>query len=305
MMLLKVILLAIVQGLAELLPVSSSAHVVVAEKLMGLDPSSPQMTLLLVMLHTGTMFAVIVYFWKTWKETYFSSRARFRPFLVQLIWATLLTGIVGEVLKKIIEKTYFRDAPKAEIEQLFSHLELIAPALAAAGVLILVAGLMKARQHGTGTVTTDKQPTGFLSRRQPTLTFRQAGWMGVVQGLALPFRGFSRSGSTISAGMLAGAPREPAERFSFALAVVLTPPVVLLEAIRLMKASHAATAAGASIDLHSSILFSLLGAVFAFFAGLVALKWLSSWLESGKWHWFGVYCLLASAVVFYLHTRGL
>jgi undecaprenyl-diphosphatase len=305
MMLLKVILLAIVQGLAELLPVSSSAHVVVAEKLMGLDPSSPQMTLLLVMLHTGTMFAVIVYFWKTWKETYFSSRARFRPFLVQLIWATLLTGIVGEVLKKIIEKTYFRDAPKAEIEQLFSHLELIAPALAAAGVLILVAGLMKARQHSTGTVTTDKQPTGFLSRRQPTLTFRQAGWMGVVQGLALPFRGFSRSGSTISTGMLAGAPREPAERFSFALAVVLTPPVVLLEAIRLMKASHAATAAGAPIDLHSSILFSLLGAVFAFFAGLVALKWLSSWLESGKWHWFGVYCLLASAVVFYLHTRGL
>ena len=62
MPILKVILLAIIQGLAELLPVSSSAHVVVAEKLLGLDPSSPQMTLLLVMLHAGTMFAVIVYF---------------------------------------------------------------------------------------------------------------------------------------------------------------------------------------------------------------------------------------------------
>jgi undecaprenyl-diphosphatase len=71
MSLLQVILLAVVQGLAELLPVSSSAHVVVAEKLMGLDPSSPQMTLLLVMLHTGTMFAVIAYFWKTWKNAYF------------------------------------------------------------------------------------------------------------------------------------------------------------------------------------------------------------------------------------------
>jgi undecaprenyl-diphosphatase len=309
MMLFKVILLAIVQGLAELLPVSSSAHVVVAEKLMGLDPSSPQMTLLLVMLHTGTMFAVIVYFWKTWKETYFSTRARFRPFLVQVIWATLLTGIVGEALKKIIEKTYFRDAPKAEIEQLFSHLELIAPALAAAGVLILVAGLMKARQHGAGAVTVETQsskaPGGFLSRRQSTLTFGQAGWMGVVQGLALPFRGFSRSGSTISTGMLAGAAREPAERFSFALAVVLTPPVVLLEAMRLLKAAHASAAAGTPIDLHGSVLISLLGAVFSFFAGLVALRWLSSWLESGKWHWFGVYCLLASAVVFYLHTQGL
>jgi len=303
MMLLKVILLAIVQGLAELLPVSSSAHVVVAEKLMGLDPASPQMTLLLVMLHTGTMFAVIVYFWKTWKEAYFSTRARFRPFLVQLIWATLLTAIVGEVLKKIIEKTYFRGAPEGQIEQLFSHLELIAPALAAAGVLILVAGLLKGR--GAASAAASAQTTGFISRRQPTLTFRQAGWMGIVQGLALPFRGFSRSGSTISAAMLAGAGREPAERFSFALAVVLTPPVVLLEALRLVKAAHAAAAAGAPIDLSGSIAFSLLGAVFSFFAGLVALRWLSSWLVSGKWHWFGIYCLVASATVFYLHARGL
>ena len=73
MTILEVVVLAIIQGLAELLPVSSSAHVVVAEKLMGLDPSSPQMTLLLVMLHTGTMFAVIVYFWKVWKKTYFAA----------------------------------------------------------------------------------------------------------------------------------------------------------------------------------------------------------------------------------------
>ena len=81
MNLLQVIVLAIVQGFAELLPVSSSAHVVVAEKLMGLDPSSPDMTLLLVMLHTGTMFAVIVYFWRSWKATYFSSRPMFQRFL--------------------------------------------------------------------------------------------------------------------------------------------------------------------------------------------------------------------------------
>ena len=68
--------LAIVQGIAELLPVSSSAHVIVAEKLMGLDPSSPEMTFLLAMLHTGTLFAVIVYFfWKSWKRRA-SSEAR-------------------------------------------------------------------------------------------------------------------------------------------------------------------------------------------------------------------------------------
>ena len=146
MSLLQVIVLAVVQGLAELLPVSSSAHVVVAEKLMGLDPSSPQMTLLLVMLHTGTMFAVIAFFWKTWKKAYFSSTAAFKRFAVLVLWATVLTGMVGEAIKKVIEKTLFHGAAKAEIEQLFSHLELIAPALAAAGVLILIAGLLERRQ---------------------------------------------------------------------------------------------------------------------------------------------------------------
>ena len=59
----QILILALIQGACELLPVSSSAHVIVAEKLMRLDPASPEMTMLLVMLHTGTMFAVIVYFW--------------------------------------------------------------------------------------------------------------------------------------------------------------------------------------------------------------------------------------------------
>ena len=295
MSLLQVIVLAVVQGLAELLPVSSSAHVVVAEKLMGLDPSSPQMTLLLVMLHTGTMFAVIAYFWKTWKNAYFSSTDAFKRFAVLVLWATVLTGIVGEALKKIIEKTLFRGAPKAEIEQLFSHLELIAPALAAAGILILIAGLLEKRQQSSATNS---------DSAKDHLTFSQAGWMGVVQGLALPFRGFSRSGSTISTGMLVGATKERAERFSFALAVILTPAVVGLEALRLQKASHAAQLAGAPFDLKASLVFSVLGMGFSFLAGLMALKWLSSWLESGRWYLFGVYCLLASGCVFYLHARG-
>src|ERR1700743_1752907 len=102
---LKVVLLAIVQGLAELLPVSSSAHVVVGEKLRGLDPSAPAMTLLLVMLHTGTMFAVIVYFWRRWRATYFSSMAHFRRTAVDVIIASVLTGVIGEGLVLLIEKT--------------------------------------------------------------------------------------------------------------------------------------------------------------------------------------------------------
>jgi undecaprenyl-diphosphatase len=293
MSILHVIILAIVQGLAELLPVSSSAHVVVAEKLLGLDPTTPQMTLLLVMLHTGTMFAVIVYFWRQWKKTYFSSGDAFKRFLIRLIWASLLTAVIGEVIIKVIEKTAFKGASKGEIELLFGRLELIAPALAAAGLLILLAGLMEKRRMGA-----HEQVYG------DSVTMRQAGWIGAIQGLCLPFRGFSRSGATISTGMLTGASKERAERFSFALAVVLTPPAIAREMLRLVKASHAAQAVGTTIDLHGSMVMGLLGAVFAFLAGLVALRWLSSWLEEGRWYLFGIYCLVASVVVFGLYHAG-
>jgi undecaprenyl-diphosphatase len=285
MSILQVIILAIVQGLAELLPVSSSAHVVVTEKLMGLDPSSPPMTLLLVMLHTGTMFAVIVYFWRRWKHAYFSDRAEFAGFAWRIIVATVLTGIIGEAIIKIIEKTFFKNVPHAEIEDLFSHLEIIAPALVAAGIVILIAGILERRQRDI----------------DAGMTMGQAGFIGAVQGLCLPFRGFSRSGATISAGMLAGVAKMRAENFSFALAVVLTPVVVVREVSRLL---HARAAAGSAGYVSGAVVPSLLGMIVAFFAGLVALKWLSSWLEEGRWYLFGIYCLAAAIVVFVLHQRG-
>jgi undecaprenyl-diphosphatase len=128
---------------------------------------------------------------------------------------------------------------------------------------------------------------------------KHAGIIGFVQGLCLPFRGFSRSGATISSGMLLGMPKPLAERFSFALAVVLTPPVVVREVLRLRHAPdlHAG-------ELSSVALLCVLGAFLAFLAGLVALKWLSRWLESGRWYLFGCYCLLASVAVTLLHRAG-
>jgi undecaprenyl-diphosphatase len=288
MSLLNVIILAILQGFAELLPVSSSAHVIVAEKLMGLDPSSPPMTLLLVMLHTGTMFAVIVYFWRMWRGTYFQSSAAFKRFAGLLILATVLTGVVGETIIKIIERTAFRGLPHAEIEELFSHLELIAPALAVAGVLILIAGILEKRNPKKSLTETND------------LNTRQAGLIGGVQGLCLPFRGFSRSGATISAGMLAGLAKSRAETFSFALAVVLTPPVVFREVMRLIHAQHITGTA----NLASAVFPSVAGAFLAFLAGLLALRWLSRWLEGGRWYLFGIYCLAAAAVVAGLHHVG-
>ena len=302
----QVIVLAIVQGLAELLPVSSSAHVIVAEKLFqrychGLDPTDPRMTLLLVMLHTGTMFAVIAYFWKQWKRTYFASADAFKRFAVRVVWATGISLALGYALKKLIEHTLFKGAPKAVIEDLFGRLDLVAPALACAGVLILIAGLREKAVAGAAAKEAASEAGSITRRPGGSVTMRQAGWMGLVQALALPFRGFSRSGVTISAGMLTEATKERAERFSFAMAVAITPVAIGWEAMRLVHATRDAAATGAPVDLHGTVVLSLLGAFFSFLAGLAALKWLSNWLEHGRWHLFGIYCLAASAAVWWLH----
>jgi undecaprenyl-diphosphatase len=168
-------------------------------------------------------------------------------------------------------------------------LEFIAPALAAAGILIVIAGL---RSRG--------QPAETLTAANDVSPAR-AGIIGAVQGLCLPFRGFSRSGATISTAMLLGVAKSRAEVFSFALAVVLTPPVVAREALRLV---HATREAGGGTGLSSAALMSVVGAVIAFLAGLLALRWLSRWLERGRWQVFGIYCLVAAAVVLALHHAG-
>ncbi len=294
MNILHVLILAIVQGLAELLPVSSSAHVIVAAKFLGEDMKSPPNTLLLVMLHTGTMFAVILYFWRQWMRTFFVTKRAFQHFAIRVILATLLTGIIGYPIVKAIEHFLGKGQQKAEIEQIFDRLDFIAPALAAAGILILLSSL-KDRPSRNATIA-----------ETPELTLKQSAIIGGVQGLCLPFRGFSRSGATISAGMLANAAKARAEAFSFALAVVITPPVVLREAWRLYKSQHEiAQAGGIPESLSAALLPCLFGMIFAFLAGLIALRWLSRWLEAGRWYLFGLYCLAASRGVCAMYLKGM
>jgi undecaprenyl-diphosphatase len=202
-------ILALIQGAAELWPISSSAHVIVAERLLGLDPGAPEMTWLLVMLHTGTMGAVVVYFWPQWRPL-LATAAR-GAFLRQVCLATACTGGLGLALTLVLEQLVLARLlghAHAEVEQLFRHLPVISAALLAVGLLILRASWQ------------DRSPLGHA------LTGKQAVLIGVVQSLCLPFRGFSRSGATISTALLCGLSRRDAESFSFALAVGLTPPVL-------------------------------------------------------------------------------
>jgi undecaprenyl-diphosphatase len=286
----KILILALVQGAAELLPVSSSAHVIVAERLMGLGPARPEMVFLLVMLHTGTMFAVLFYFWPRWRRL-----GRSRPgaaggpsawhFLGMIVLATAVTGVVGYGLKILLESVVLprvMGKPKAEIEDLFGRLDFIAAALFAVGALILAAGWRPVR-----TETDAVSP-------------RSAFWVGLVQGLCIPFRGFSRSGATISTALFCGVARPRAEDFSFALAVVLTPPAIGYSLYKLWKKQALPSFA----EMADLLRPGLVGMVFSFAAGLVALKFLSAVLEKGRWGYFGLYCLAAAAVVYAMYLRG-
>jgi len=236
-----------------------------------------------VMLHTGTMLAVIAYFWRAWRSRYLGSRGALVRAARNVVTATLATALVGGVTIWLIEHVVLAGREHAEVELLFGNLKLIAISLFAVGVMILWSG-----RHST------------LAKANANVDAAAAVWIGAVQGLCLPFRGFSRSGATISTALLSGVERIRAEEFSFALAVVLTPPVILRELWRLWRSrpplEHASL-------VHATSL-SLLGVAFSFVAGLLALRLLSRLLESGQWRWFGYYCLCAAAGVLAISALG-
>jgi undecaprenyl-diphosphatase len=231
------------------------------------------------------MFAVILYFWKSWRVNYFSSGKTLRHFSKLVIIATAVTGISGIGLKYLIEKVAMRNIPHAEVELLFSNLLLIAVALAAVGALIIYAGYYQKR-----------------SKRTSGLDIGSSILIGLIQGICLPFRGFSRSGATISTGLLLGIDKIKAEEFSFALAVLITPPVIAREVLRLLKA-HTMTVLRTP-DLIPLFYPGMIGMIFSFISGVLALRLLSSWLEKGRWQYFGFYCLFASCMVFLLQHMG-
>ncbi len=302
MNILVIVVLAIVQGAAELLPISSSAHVILVELIFGLNPTSYQMTFLLIMLHTGTMFAVLVYFWSSWKKLLSRENPERGNFVKTVIYATIVTGIIGLVALIAVPKVFLRGVPNARVEDLFGNVWIIASALAAAGILTTIAGFTKgssAHRRGDAQEPASQasSPSALTASRMSTGT---SLLIGLIQGLALPFRGFSRSGTTISTALLSGVRRFHAEVFSFTLAFVLTFPLVAWEALQLrhIRPDSATGSAG------HAVVAGLLGMVFSFGAGLLAIRWLSAWLEKGRWAVFGLYCLALSALLYVLAGTG-
>jgi undecaprenyl-diphosphatase len=261
MTLLESIVLGIVQGLTEFLPISSTAHLLVGEHLLGI-PSSDLMFAYLVLIQLGTLLSLIALFWK---ELLALLRAFFaRPLSTaenRLAWYLILATIPAALAGFLL-----RDA----VEHLFRQplLEAAVRLLSAALLLVLAERL------------------GQRSRRLDSLSALDALIIGLFQVLSI-FPGASRSGTTISGGMLRGLDRPAAARFAFLLAV----PVMLgaggyeaLQAIRQPGLGDWLPAIAA-------------GFITAAVVGWLAVRWLLGYLNRHSLYAFAIYCAAAGSVV--------
>jgi undecaprenyl-diphosphatase len=274
------VVLAIVQGLAEFIPVSSSGHLIIVRRLLGWNELSPAHELTFdVALHFGTLLSVLFYFRRTWfqivraalggKVVRFSEADGDDQNLTAdeqreerlLLWFLAIATIPGAIAGKLLEHSaedYFRE-----------HIFLIA------GALIVVALLMWWGEKVS-------QFTKPLTR----ITFLDALIVGCAQATAL-IPGVSRSGSTITAGLFRNMTREAAVRFSFLLSTPLIAGAALLKAHELKKE-------GLPAGMHMPF---LVGVMISAVVGYAAIAWLIRYLQSNSLKVFIVYRIVVGVIV--------
>lgn len=247
------VILGIVQGIAEFLPVSSSGHLVIAEALLlqttGQSPPRwLQGTTMNVALHFGSLLTIAVIY----RRELWALRTDVR-LLVWLFIASVPVGFAGLLFKDDLDRLF--DSPLAA-----------GCGLLATGGLLLLGRLLQ-----TGQVALN------------SMSFRTSVVVGLVQAIAL-VPGISRSGSTIAAGIGCGLNRPDAAKFSFLLALPAIGGATFLELVDLLRGETAVDAASRSL---------LIGAIVSFFVGLLALRWLIRLLHADRLHWFAWYCFAA------------
>ncbi len=259
---LQSLILGILQGLTEFLPVSSSAHLILVPWFFGWRHSVVDSLTFDVALHAGTLLALLAYFSKDWLDLiggFFQTlrRGRWESFPERLVFyillATLPGAIAGFLLEKTVEKT-FRDP-----------ILNVVP-------LVLVSFLMILAEVGKRS-----------SRSLETLRLREAMVIGFAQALAL-LPGVSRSGITITAGLFQGYQREAATRFSF----LLSTPIVAGAAV--LQLRHLASA-----ETDWSIF--ILGFVSSALVGYLAIAFLLRFLRKHTLNVFAAYRLVLAAVI--------
>lgn len=261
MKLFQAFLLGIIQGLTEFIPVSSTAHLLIGQQLLGI-PSSDLMFAFLVIIQIGTILSLIVLFWKdllTLLRAFFT-----RPFSTpenRLAWhiiiATIPAALIGFLLRHAVEALFHQPLFEASV-RLFS-----------AAALLALAEWFGKRTH-----------------RLEEMTWLDALVIGFFQVIAV-FPGASRSGTTISGGMLRGLDRPSAARFAFLMSI----PIMLGAGVyQMLDVAHLP-------GLTEFLPALAVGFVTAAVVGWVSVRWLLGYLANHSLYVFSAYCAAAGLVV--------
>lgn len=249
----QIILLAIVQGVAEFLPISSSGHLVIVAAFLtsvsgGEQPTALDVTDINIVLHVGTLLSILVFYW--WRVVGLLSEDR--RVIGLLVVATVPVAIVGPIVEMLCE-------------------EILSNPILAASMLLVTAALLL-------TVNWCRSNNETYQR----MSHRKAFLIGIAQATAL-LPGISRSGSTITAGLHLGLSRTSAATFSFLLAIPAIAGAATLKLIKELASESEYT---------TPISHLTIGAFVAFVVGMLSLGLLVKWLEQGRLYWFSVWCFV-------------
>jgi len=274
---LDALILGVVQGLSEYLPISSSGHLEIFKQILGLDLNPDASLEFSVMLHVATVLSTIVVLWREFMPlcvSFFTFRRDAKFYYVcKILLSCIPVAVVG---------LFFKDTVKMLFE---GNLMVV-------GVCLLVTAclLSFAYFYRTGPLEASKSAGKKLAYKPRDISWWDAIVIGCAQAVAV-LPGLSRSGSTIATGILLGDKREEVARFSFFMVIIPILGEGLLDLKEMFEPAQNIVS-GSEVSLFAM----LVGFVASFVVGCLACKWMLDIVKKGKLVWFAVYCAIAGAL---------
>lgn len=276
---LDALILGIVQGLAEYLPISSSGHLEIFREILGLDLSGADSLQFDVMLHVATVLSTIVVLWREFLPlcvSFFTFKRDSNFYYVcKILVSCIPIGIVGVFFKDTIE-TFFGQE------------------LALVGTCLCVTALLLSFSYFFRTRPLDESKPGKKPYKPRDISFVDAFVIGCAQAVAV-LPGLSRSGTTIATGILIGDNREKVAQFSFLMVIIPILGEALLDVKKIFGVEAIDAAAGVATET-IGFLPILVGFLASFIVGCIACKWMLAIIKKGKLVWFALYCLIVGLV---------
>jgi len=280
------VVLGVIEGLTEFLPVSSTAHLRLTEALLGIDLGDPYWKTFSIVIQLGAILCLPIYFWGRLVKLvrFFPHGSRgdrtvaTHPLSLTLI-AFLTTAIPAFLLTKIIGK---------HLESLF----VMAASLIVGGVVMWVVDAIYERSQGQAFAR------GFITETMEEMSVGQAVWIGACQLLSAVFPGTSRSMATITAGELAGMTRSVALEFSFFLSIPTMAAATLYDLLKSLRprAGEPSAIGAMPHDAHSFIVLAV-GFVVSFVVAYAVVGWFLGWVRRRGFTPFAVYRIVLGAAV--------